>query len=75
MNKIKEIITNIANNVIRIVFAIIIIGLTIASIFSTCVILKRETTEYRADNWILNILAIIVLVEIIVFIKKSVKLM
>lgn len=73
--KIREILINLINISIKIIFGTIILGLTISSIFFTSVLEKRETTKFIMDNWILNIFSIIALISIIIFLKiKKIKI-
>ncbi len=71
MEKFNEIILKIINNVTKVIFIAILIVLTIASIFSTCTLVKGEKTEYHIDNWFLNIICIIISIAVIVFVKRK----
>lgn len=71
MEKVRNIILNIINNTTRIFFIVILIILTLASIFSSCSLIKDEKTIYLWDNWFINILSIVIFIGIIVFFKKK----
>ncbi len=66
-------LSKIINNIIKIFFVVILIFLTITSIFSTCAMNWKEKTQYNQDNWILNIFIILILTIIIVLIKNKKK--
>lgn len=73
MKKIKDITLTLAHHIPKIIFAIILVFLCVASIVSSCGVAKGEKTVFIQDKWIFNIAVSIIFVALIVLLKIKLK--
>lgn len=71
MKKIKSIIIELTNNIPKLICIFILMFLSIASIISSCGLVKGERTIYIRDNWFINILSFIIFIALIIFIRRK----
>ena len=71
MKKIKSIIIELTNNIPKLICIFILMFLSLASIISSCGLVKGERTIYIRDNWFINILSFIIFIALIIFIRRK----